>query len=111
MRSRGPASPALQGEAAFGDPIAAALIVVVQPGDLIRSGLGVDRCDLLIATPDLTGKDARVLRALDRLARAVVLPPTASTALVEATRGAELHVAGGTGSPARVAAAAMALRS
>lgn len=112
LRSRGAAPLPRQVEAALADPIAAALVVDARPADLVRDGLGLDRCDLMIAAPGLAADDARAVAALARLASILVLPPAAPPPVVAAAaQAACVVVAEAADTPALIAAAAAALKS
>lgn len=110
-QSRGPGPLPRQVDAALADPIAAALVVAARPADMIRNGLGLDRCDLVIVAPGLVADDARVVAALAQLASTIVLPPTVPPALIAAAQGARVAVAQAPDSQALIAAAAAAMKS
>lgn len=111
LRSKGSGPLPQQVEAALADPLATALVIQATPDEIIRLGLGLDRCDAVAVAPGLAAEHVRAVVALARLSPIVVMPSCAPPALMAASQGARVYTAESSDSTALVAALATAWKT
>lgn len=93
VRSRGPDLLHHQVAAALADPVSVGIVIVASADEIVRYGLGLDRCDVVIVTSGLMDKDAPAVEALARMANSVVIKPDAPPSITEVIPSASLVIA------------------
>jgi D-alanine-D-alanine ligase-like ATP-grasp enzyme len=110
VRSRGPDLLQHQVAAALADPVAVALVIVASADEIVRYGLGLDRCDVVIVTSGIKDKDAPAVKALARLSNTVVMSHDAPPEIANLIQSASLVLAASSDDAGLLAALSSVLR-
>jgi hypothetical protein len=110
VRSKGHGLLMHQVETALADPVAVAIVVVVNVKEISKSGLGLDRCDVVVVTSGLTVSDARAVEAVARLAPIVVISPDSPSSITEVIKSVRLVKAATSDDSGLLAAVASVMR-